>query len=143
MLEKKEIEILKTLRQNSRTQLTKLARKLKIPITSMFKITKNLERKFIKKYTTLIDFKKLNYFMRIFVISSSKEKKELQKFLITHPRVNNVYKVSGDSDLISEVILKDRKEMEFFLEKLEQFNIKENQVIHIIEELKKESFVNF
>jgi Lrp/AsnC family leucine-responsive transcriptional regulator len=143
MLNEKEKIIIKKLRTNSRTQLTKIGRELKMPITTVFKITKNLENNIIKKYTSLIDFEKLNYYFRIFLISNSKKKKEFESFLIKHPRVNNIYKVSGNYDLISEIILKNRKEMEYFLEEIKKFKIKEKSILYIIEEYKKESFINF
>lgn len=143
MLNKKQKEIIKKLRINSRAQLTKIGRELKIPTSTTFKITKDLEKNIIKKYTSLINFDKLNYYFRIFLITNSQKKKEFENFLIKHSKVNNIYKVSGSYDLISEIILKSRKEMESFLQEIKRFKIKENKILYIIEDCKKESFLNF
>jgi len=143
MLNKKEKGIIKKLRINSRTQLTKIGRELNIPTSTVFKITKDLERDIIQKYISLIDFDKLNYYFRIFLVSNSTKKKEFESFLVKDSRVNNIYKISGSYDLISEIILKNRKEMESFLEEIKRFKIKEKSIFYIIEECKKESFLNF
>jgi len=140
MLTKKENEIIKRLRTNSRMQLTGMGRDLNIPTSTIFKITKNLEKNIIKRYVSLIDFDKLNYCFRIFLISNSKKKKEFESFLIKHPRVNNIYKISGKYDFISEIILKNRKEMESFLEEIKKFKITEKNILYIIEDCKKEAF---
>ena len=141
MLNQKETEILSILRQNSRTSLANISRKTNIPISTVFDIIRKQEKNHIQKYTSLLNFPKLGYHVRVnFAVKVMKEnEKNLFEFIEKETRINNVQKIS--SGFYIDAVFTSMKEFSEFSEKLDTFNLKEKKEIHIIEELKKEAFM--
>ena len=65
MIRKKELMLLACLRNNARETLTNISKKTNIPISTIFDKLKEYEKTFIKKHTSILDFKKLGYDIRI------------------------------------------------------------------------------
>ena len=60
-----------------------------------------------------------------------------------HQNVNSVFKVNNKFDFQLEVVVKHIKDMEDFLEKVEsKFRLKDVEVHYIIEDLKREGFLD-
>ena len=89
MLDKKELIILAKLRENSRESLTRMSRKISIPVSTIYEKLKNYEKTVIKKHTSLLDFNKLGFGTRATIILKSKKenRENLKQFLIENKYV--------------------------------------------------------
>ncbi len=144
-LEKREKEIISHFRKNARMTLTKMSRKTKIPVSTIFDKLKKYKEKIINKHTTLIDFTKLGYLARaqILIKSETEEKKKLRPYLKTHPAVNTLYKVNNGYDYMIEAVFKNVKELDKFLEKTEtKHRIESKKVYYVIEDIAREKFMS-
>lgn len=140
---KKDILLMTFLRNNARENLTRISRLTSIPVSTIFDRLKEFEKEIIKKHTTLIDFKKIGFDIKIdMLIKVLKEQKdELKEFLIKNENINSVFKVNNGFDFLIEAIFKDMNDLQRFIELLERFNIENKQEIFILEDLKREGFL--
>ncbi|MFA6090110.1 MAG: Lrp/AsnC family transcriptional regulator, partial [Candidatus Woesearchaeota archaeon] len=137
MLKEKEILILGHFRNDARISLTKLSKITKVPVSTIFdKIKEYKKTNLIRKYTSLIDFKKLGYEIRTqMLISASKDSKdELQKFFINHPRVNNVFRINNGFDFLVESIFKDMQELDEFTRLIDEFGPLQKKEFFVMED---------
>ena len=144
-MKQKDMRIITYLRTNARMPLTLISRKTKIPVSTIFDRLKANENNIIIKHTSLIDFSKLGYNIRtnIAIKVDRNDKEALKKFLIMHHAANSVYKVSNEFDFMVECIFKQIKDMDEFMENLEnKFKIQEKKAYFIIEDIKKEAFMS-
>lgn len=145
-MNKSGIMILSNLRNNGREKLTDIAKKTKIPISTVFdKIRGYEEKKVIRKHSCLINFSKLGYdFDVCILIKSNKEEKErLKDFLIEQDCLNSIFRTSNNYDFLVEGIFRDMQELQDFLDVLENdFSLVRNDILYIVGELKREDFLN-
>jgi DNA-binding Lrp family transcriptional regulator len=145
MLSKKEIVIVTQLRKGARQNLTKISKETKIPISTLFDKIKKLEQQIIVKHTTLIDFEKLGFNTRatIMLKAGKNEKEELGEFLMKNEKINSVFKITNGFDYFVEGIFRTIKELEDFLEIIDdKFCVKKKSVFFIIQEIKREEFMS-
>lgn len=143
MLKKKDLVLTAYLRQNARSSLTVLSRKTGVPVSTIFDRLKS--NHLILKSTALLDFGKLGYTTRANLLVKAKKngKSVLKDFLFKSFNVNSLYKVNNGFDFMAECVFKDIRELEAFLEVLdERFAVKTKEVHYIIDELKKEAFLS-
>jgi len=70
-------------------------------------------------------------------------REEAKKFLINHLNVNSFYKISNGFDFLIEGIFKNVKDVEDFIDNINgRFKVEQVQVYYVIEDIKKESFMN-
>ncbi len=144
MLGQKQMELLGKLRSNARAKLTSISRSTNIPISTLFDILKDLQGEVIKKSTVLIDFEKLGYNVQAQVILRVKKenKCKLRKHLECHSNINTVYKINNSWDFMIETIHRNVRELDGFLENIdEKFGIEDKQIHYLIDEVKKEGFM--
>lgn len=142
---KKDMLIMSNLRQNARQTLTKMSRKTKIPISTIYDRLKHHENGLITRHTTLLDFAKLGYATRATVmLKVPREQREaVRDFLLKSACVNTLMKINNDFDFFFEAVFREIRELEDFIERLEeQFKVRTKKVFYIIEELKRESFLS-
>ena len=137
------IPILQQLRQNARFTLTKMSKNTGIPVSTIFDRMKDFEEVYIDKHTSLINFKKLGYDLKVnFIIKVAKHQKEdLRRYLEQCGFINNLMKVNSGYDFLFEGIFRNMDELDFFEGKLEDFDIAEMQRHFILEDIKRESFM--
>jgi len=135
-------KILKRLRKNSRESFAKISRVTEIPVSTVFDYHKKLENNIVQKHTSLIDFKKIGYGIRVLLYAKAQDQKELQEYLMKHPHVNNMIRMET-ADLYLEVLFKTLKDYYDFLETIEPFRIEKLEEHDVIEELKLEGFTGF
>lgn len=143
-MNKKDLLVLAHLRKNARLALTKISRKTAIPISTIHEKLKQFEDGLIIKHTSLLDFTKLGFNVRanIFFKANKEKRGELKESLLKNPNVNSLYKVNNGYDFMAEVIFRHLREVEEFVEGIEErFRIKAREVFYIIEELKREGFM--
>ncbi len=144
MLSKKELLLMTYLRQNARETLTKLSRKTNVPISTIYDKLKQYENDIIKKHTSLLDFNRLGYTTRATImLKVDKEIKiDIREFLTNSRSINSIFKINNGFDFLLEGVFKEIKELEDFLDRLdEKFKIKNKQVYYIIEDIKREGFM--
>lgn len=135
-----DLVILKHMRQNARKSLTEISHHTSIPVSTVFDRLQKYEKGVIKRYTSLLNFEKIGYNVRVVYIISSNKRESLKGFLMKHRNVNNVYRLNNGYDFYAEAVFRNMKELEEFNEQLERFSIRLRQEHHIIEELAKERF---
>ena len=141
----KDLLILSYLRSNARETLTNISKKTNIPISTIYDRLKANEDVLIKKHTCLIDFQMLGYNTRAKIVLKvgKKDKDTIKDALMAFENVNSVYKINNGFDYMLDVIFRNIKELEAFLERLdEKFSIKSKQVYYVIEDLKSECFMS-
>lgn len=143
-MDEKVMMVLTHLRGNSRKSLAQISREENIPISTVFEKLKLLESSIIQKHVCLLDFKKLGYSLNIdFVIRvSNNDKENVRDFLLKNNNVNNIFRINGKYNFFIETVFRNMEEVQNFLDKLEEFSIKEIKEHHIVEELKREAFLN-
>ncbi len=145
MINKKDLIVLSCLRQNARETLTRLSKKTRIPVSTIYDKLKIQENNIITKYTSLLDFSKLGFNTRAHLIIKvdRKHRDEFRDFLLKNHNINSVYKVNNGFDFMIDTIFRHIKDMEDFIEMLEEkFEVKDKQVYYLVDELKRESFMS-
>ena len=144
-LAERDLLILSHLRRNARMKLTSLSRATRIPVSTLFdRIRDYKEQGLVKKNTALVDFERLGYQAKALVILSAKKKDRqgLFEFLKRCGNVNSLFRINNGWDFMAEVVFPGIKEVEAFIESLEdQVSLKDKKVFYIIDELKKEAFL--
>jgi DNA-binding Lrp family transcriptional regulator len=122
IMDSKNSKILAVLSENSSLPVNKIAKLVKLPITTVHhRIKKLVKEEIIKKYTIKLNHKKLgnDLFAYIFISADKKLLKEKNKTqydvantLMKLPYVTKVDIVIGQTDIIIQVIVKDMEELD-------------------------------
>jgi len=109
--------ILEELQKNAKASLRQLARRLGIPLTTIYSRIGRLERNgIIRKYTVEIDWKRLGYGINAYIFvyvdhprlkAARKTQKDIVRMLAGLPFVEIAEIVTGDADIIMKVRAKD------------------------------------
>jgi DNA-binding Lrp family transcriptional regulator len=145
ILKKKDLLIMSYLRNNARETLTRISRKTSIPVSTIYDKLKMHEGGIIQKHVSLLDFNRLGFNTRANVmIKVGKEiRKDIKEYMLKNHNINNVYKINNGYDFMVEVVFRHIKDLEDFLENLEsKFDIKSKSVYYIVEDVKRETFMN-
>jgi Lrp/AsnC family transcriptional regulator for asnA, asnC and gidA len=139
----KDLLLLASFRNNARKTLTLISRDLGVPISTVFEKLKRYERWFIKRYTTLLDFQRLGFSMRVQVLLKVKRegREELKRFLLTHMNVNSLCRVSNGYDFVLEGIFKNMQDLHEFNMALESYDLLESRELFVLDDLRREDFL--
>lgn len=140
---RKDILLMTYFRRNARENLTQISRWTSIPVSTIFDKLREYEKGLIQKHTTLVDFKRLGFDIRIdMLFKVSREfREEFKEFLMTNENINSIYRINNGFDYLVEAIFKDMADLHRFTELLEKFKIEAKQELFILEDLKRESFL--
>ncbi len=142
---KRDMSILSALRQDARTNLTSMSRATRIPVSTLFDKIKGLKKTgLVRKYTALLRFEKLGYSAKAMILLSAnkKDRANLHKLLTGCSNVNSLYKINSGWDYIAEVVFPGMKEVEAFVEEIEEkVKLKKKMILYILDEIKRESFL--
>jgi DNA-binding Lrp family transcriptional regulator len=143
MLKQKDRLILSHLRKDARRTLTDISRRTYIPVTTIYDHIKRYEKRFIKKHTSIIDFKKLGYNSKTAIaIRVETGKDDVLKFLLGSASVNSAYRLNSDFDFLVEVVGKNDQFIDEFVKGLkQQYKIADTLVLPISDDLKQEEFL--
>ncbi len=144
MINPRDIKLISCLRENSRESITNISKKTKIPMSTVFERIEYHKQKTIQKFTALLDFTKFGYMAKtqILIKVHKADKIKLREYLKMHPNINSMYRINNGYDFLIEVIFRNIREIEEFLEELEEkFKIKDSEMHYIIDDLKREEFV--
>ena len=121
MLDKVDLQILRTLQQNARLTTKELAAKVSLSATPVFERLKRLEREgYIRKYIAVLDAAKLN---QGFVVFCSVKLRRLNRDIAAEfvrivqgiPEVTECYNVSGRYDYLLKIHAPHMKYYQEFL----------------------------
>jgi len=140
----KILRLLSYLRQDSRQKLTEISKQTKIPISTLFDLLKeSQEEKLIWKSTVLLNFSKLGYHTQaqVFLKVHREGREAFQKHLLYHESINTIYRINNGWDFIVETVHRNIKELNTFLEKLEEYGLEDKEIHYLVEEVKREGFM--
>ncbi len=143
-LKQKDYALFCVLRENARQSLTKLSKRTKIPISTIYERLRVLYGGIITRYVVLFNYVNLGYPIRIFFIVKAQNatKEKLRSYLATMPCVNTLHRVNHGFDFLGEAIFKDLHKAEQFLESIEEtFKVKKRETFYILETIKQEDFM--
>ncbi|MGE0793045.1 MAG: Lrp/AsnC family transcriptional regulator [Candidatus Woesearchaeota archaeon] len=143
-LKKKDFEIIKHLRMNSRQTLTQISKKTHIPISTLYDKLRLYEKEAILKHTSIIDFDKLGYSTRtqIYLKTNLENRHKLQNFLLTHENINNMFLLTNDYDFCLDCVFEDSRSVRDFIDYLDnEFCIEKQQVLFVAKEIVAEKFL--
>lgn len=144
-LKKEEMLALSYFRENARIRLTKLSRLTEMPVSTLHDRIEHKFPELIDKFTVLFNFPKLEYFARAYITLKvdKKQRNIVKEFFEKQACVNNLYKVNNGYDFMAEVVFRNIKELEIFIETLdEKFVILEKNIYYVIEDIKREAFLS-
>ena len=140
----RDLLIVSYLRQDARMKLTDLSRATKIPVSTLFDKIKIYEGSLIRKNTALVRFERFGYQAKAMVVFAArkKDRQKLFELLKKNSNVNSLFRVNNEWDYMAEVIFPGAKEVEDFLEDIEeQVKLKNKKIFYVIDEIKKEEFL--
>ena len=145
-MDQKDLKILEHLRGNARETLTMISKETGIPISSTYDRMKRLEGiGVIKKYTCLLELEKIGICTQVVILLKTRNtmQKNLECWLNANEHANNLMRMNGEWDFLTEVVVKDIKTLEDFIESLrEDFGKIRLSVLYVLEDLKREGFLN-
>jgi DNA-binding Lrp family transcriptional regulator len=136
-----DLKILRSLSRDGRKPYKAVAKELDVSDATIRKRVDRMKRDgVIRQFYVLVNYDKVGQFVKAFIglkVNPSKLQ-DIVTGLQNNPDIQVVYRTTGSSDILIEVILKDMKELNWFLEK--QLNIDgvtETEVNVTIEAYKK------
>jgi len=127
MIDNKDLKILELLKLNARFTTKQISKKTLLPITTVHNRIKKLENLgVIKNYSVVIDHRKIGKTISAYILMNInyvylKEKKitqhQLAQQLSTHPMVDKISMVTGETDMVLKVIVNDVSQLDDFVTK--------------------------
>ena len=124
-MDDKDKKILDVPKDNSKLSTQQISKKISIPITTVHHRMKKLEEEgIIKKYTVVLDYKKIGKQISAFVLINvdykllkqiKRTQHELTKKLKLHHAVEEASRITGGTDLIIKIRVKDVDELDDFV----------------------------
>ncbi len=144
-MNQKDLKIIAHLRQNARIPLTKMSKKTQIPVSTIFDKIKQYEDNLIHRHTTLIKFSELGFNTRanVMIKVDRNARESVKEFLSKHHNINTVSRINNGFDYMFEAIFVNIKDIEDFMELLDQkFKLENKEVYYIVDDIKKEGFMS-
>jgi DNA-binding Lrp family transcriptional regulator len=140
---KRDILLMTYFRRNARENLTQISRKTHIPVSTIFDKLREFERGLIQKHTTLIDFRRLGFDIRINILFKVEKdsREEFKEFLVYNENVNSIYRINNGYDYMVEAIFRDMSDLQRFTELLDRFKIEDKKELFVLEDVKRECFL--
>ena len=120
-LDNVDVAILDQLQQNARIKNTELAKKVNLTASPCFSRVRALEQSgVIRGHVTLLDTERLGLRLNVFIqVSLEKQREEtLRRFedtIAQRPEVMECYLMTGDSDYLLRVLVRDIHDLETFI----------------------------
>ena len=140
-----DYKIIAHLRRAARKPIPLISKDVGIPSSTIYEKIKRQYKGVFKKHITLVNFQDLGYHTIMHFAINCKEGYglELGKYLLEHPRINTLHRISFGWDYLAEGIFRNLAEAEDFKALIkEKFNPKIIECFNVIEELKKEEFLS-
>ena len=125
-------EILSLIRKNSRMPITQISRLLNLSRATTYNRFKQVSKKYINNFVSIIHFDKLGYSVRTVSILKAKNLKGIDQRCI-----NSASRLEGDHILI-DCYFKNNLQAEKYIKSLLKYN---PRTFHIVEEIISEEFL--
>ena len=142
-MKQKEKEIIKHLRKGKRVNISSIARELELPISTVSDAIRRIEKRYVLKRSSLLDYHKLGYYANAVVVIKidSKQKHALLDFLKEQNCVNSIFHVNSGFNFLVEIVCKDNLELLNWIEDVKtKFDV-EIMSFQILKVVEKERFV--
>lgn len=126
-MDEKDERILNVLKENSKLSTQQISKRVSIPITTVHHRIKRLEKDgVIKKYTVVLDPKKIGKPISAYILVTvnynllkqiKRTQHDLAKKLKSHDNVEEASMVTGGTDIIIKIRVKDIDELDDFVTK--------------------------
>jgi DNA-binding Lrp family transcriptional regulator len=139
----KEKEIIKHLREGKRANISEIARRIGLPISTVNDCVRRIEKNYVIKRASLIDYTKIGYLANaILAIKAERDNKySILEYLKKQSCVNSIFHVDAGFSFVIEVIFKDNLEMKNWTDEIKsKFDIELMQ-FQILKVEEKEIFV--
>ena len=120
MVDTLDLQIIRSLTRNARKPFRTIAQELDVSDATIRKRVKRLQRDgVIRAFNLMVDYDKMGQFIKAFIGLKLNPLylTEIVEALKNHPDVQVMYRTTGSWDLFIEVIYKDMRELNWFLEK--------------------------
>ena len=143
MLSQRDIAMISLLRKNSRMTLTRIGKKVGMPISTVYERLKLFRAEGLRA-TALIDFARIGFGTRaiIAVKVEKDERKKLKDYFVNHLQVNTILRINNGYTFMVDLVCRDMREVEDFMDYLEErFRIKKKMLFIMIGEVEREKFL--
>ncbi len=124
--------ILKLLQEDAKQSNTAIARKVGISSPAVSERIKKLEDMgIIKGYKTLVAAEQLGYNLRAIITLKAfmGKLKPFLKKVKTYDEIVNCYRVTGDENIVMEIILRDQRHLEALIDELITYGETKTQIV--------------
>lgn len=148
-IDEKDYRIIDIIKENSHLSTYKISKKTGIPVTTVHNRIKKLEKEgIIKRYTVVLDYKKLglpitahilvHYHIEQWYHKPDEAREQLKKGLLKLPFVEEIKYITGSFDILLKVRMKDVDQLNsVLLDKLRHIpGIGQTETIFVLEDLK-------
>lgn len=146
-LDETDFKILDVLKENSKLSTHKISKKIAVPITTVFNRIKKLEKEsLIKKYSIILDEKKLGRILTAYIFmrynmavwNKAPAREELRKQLSALPNVEEIKYILGRFDILLKAKNRDINELnELLLTRLRKIpGIGQTETFIVLEDVK-------
>ncbi len=115
-----DLQIIRSLTRNARKPYRTIAQELDVSDATIRKRVKKMQRDgIIRAFNVMVDYNKMGQFIKAFIGLKINPVflNDIVAALANHPDVKVMYRTTGSWDLFIEVIYKDMRELNWFLEK--------------------------
>jgi len=145
MLNDKELQILKLLRENARATVTEIAHKTNLPRSTVYeKIKKFRQSGIVSKYSCLISFNQLGLPISVKVLFKvdGTDREKLGNLLADSPHTNNVVKLGNEFDYLSSFMFSSMEDLHKYIDELNgKCKLQDYRILYVAKELKREGFL--
>ncbi len=113
-----DMRILRLLQKNARMSYREMAKELKVAVGTVYNRVKKMEEEgIIRGFCVNIDYEKVGFGLTAVVGIKAKGREivRIERKLAEHPRVTQVYDVTGEYDIIAVAKFRDREDMNRFV----------------------------
>ena len=146
-MDKKEFNLVVQLRKDARRNLSQIGRIISMPVSTVHDRMKRIKDSVIKKYTCILDFRRLGFNTRAHLVlrlSKKEGRHELKEYMLKHQNINSLYKINNGYDFLAELVFRDLSELDSFVENLEErFKIREKKIYYIIGKFNRASLLHY
>ena len=137
----KDLEIIKQLRTNSRYPLIQISKKTGIPLSTVFDRIKHNEKNIIARYTSLVDFNKLGFGIRVFTMIQTTKAEQMCNYFQRHNSINSMFRINGQYNIFIDAVFSAMSEYLNFVSEMNQFEIQGKTENFVLETIHNENFL--
>ncbi len=141
MIDGKDIEVLRALRENSRAKFTEISEGLGLPVATVFEKVRRLRKRAISRCVCIVDFERLGFAIRAnFVLKVEERNREsLKALLVASKNINSVFRTNNGYDFFAEAVFQNIRQLDLFCEQLD--SVKAKRKMHlVVDDIKREGF---